>query len=107
MLNSCLIKQKFIIKQPEKPQRTDSVLNRPAIVKPPVKKTSQVRSNKLVKEKEENELSNYEKSKQKKMIATVLGPTKGKEHDLVPKITPICPSALPSNIIKCKIFFLP
>ncbi|XP_058266933.1 synaptonemal complex protein 2-like isoform X3 [Hemibagrus wyckioides] len=95
--------KKFIIKQPEKPQRTDSVLNRPAIVKPPVKKTSHVRSHKvhkLVKEKEEKELSNYEKSKQKKMIATVLGPTKGKEHDLVPKITPICPSALPSNIIK-------
>ncbi|XP_060750729.1 synaptonemal complex protein 2 isoform X2 [Tachysurus vachellii] len=95
--------KKFIIKQPEKPQRTDSILNRPARVKPPVKRNSEVRSNKvqkLVNEKEGKELTDYEKSKQKQMTATVLGSTKGKENVLAPKITPLCLSTLPSSIIK-------
>lgn len=98
MLNSFLIKQKFIIKQPEKPQR-------PGTVKPPVKRNSEVRSNKvhkLVNEKEKKK-SDYEKSKQKKMTATV-GSTKGKENVLAPKITPLCLSTLSSSIIKCKVF---
>ncbi|GAA6104240.1 synaptonemal complex protein 2 isoform X2 [Tachysurus ichikawai] len=86
--------KKFIIKQPEKPQR-------PGTVKPPVKRNSEVRSNKvhkLVNEKEKKK-SDYEKSKQKKMTATV-GSTKGKENVLAPKITPLCLSTLSSSIIK-------
>ncbi|XP_047663150.1 synaptonemal complex protein 2 isoform X5 [Tachysurus fulvidraco] len=88
--------KKFIIKQPEKPQR-------PAIVKPPVKRNSEVRSNevhKLLNEKEGKKLTDYEKSKQKKMTATVLGSTKGKENVLAPKITPLGLSTLPSSINK-------
>ncbi|MCI4387527.1 hypothetical protein PGIGA_G00075170 [Pangasianodon gigas] len=103
MLNSSLIKQKFIIKQPEKPQRTASIQNRAAIVEPPVKKTHQLGSktvHKGVKEKQEKELSNHVKSKQKKTIAAVLGSTKGQENVLAPKIASFCASPFPSNISK-------
>ncbi|XP_053498982.1 synaptonemal complex protein 2 isoform X5 [Ictalurus furcatus] len=92
----------FIIKKPEQPQITASVQNRAAVVKPPVKKTCQLRSktvHKAVKEKQEKELSNHENSKQKKMIAAVLESTKGQENVLAPKIAPFCPS-LRSNIIQ-------
>lgn len=105
--NSSLIKQMFIIKKPEKPQITASVQNRAAVVKPPVKKTCQLRSttvHKAVKEKQEKELSNHENSKQKKMIAAVLESTKGQENVLAPKIAPFC-SSLRSNIFQCKICF--
>lgn len=104
MLNSSLIKQKCIIKQPEKPQRTASGQDRAAIVE----QKRQLRSkmvHKNVKEKQEKESSNHNKSKQKKTITAVLGSTKGPEKCLPPKIAPLCLSTLPSNIIKCKIFF--
>ncbi|KAF4078301.1 hypothetical protein AMELA_G00197710 [Ameiurus melas] len=93
----------FIIKKPEKPHITASVRNRAAVVKPPVKKTCQLRSKtakNAVKEKQEEELSNHENSKQKKMIAAVLESTKGQENVLAPKVAPFCPSPLVSNIIK-------
>ncbi|XP_053096825.1 synaptonemal complex protein 2 isoform X1 [Pangasianodon hypophthalmus] len=95
--------KKLIIKQPEKPQRTASIQNRAAIVEPPVKKNHQLRSktvHKGVKEKQEKELSNHVKSKQKKTIAAVLGATKGQENVLAPKIASFCASPFPSNIIK-------
>lgn len=109
MLNSSLIKQKFIMKQPEKSHRTGSVQNRPPIVEAPVKKTCQFRPKtvrKAVRGKQEKESSKHEKSKQEKMITTVLGSTKGKEHALAPKLAPFCFSPLPFNLIKCKIFFV-
>lgn len=105
MLNSSLTKQKFIIKPPEKPQRTASVRNRAAVVEPSVKKTRQLRSKTVHNSvKKTQETSNHEKLKQK-MIAPILGSTKGEENVLVPKITPFCLSPPPSNIINCKIFF--
>lgn len=82
-LNSSLIKQKFIIKQPEKAQRTASVQNRAALVEPPVKRHHQLRSkavHKAVKAKQEKELPNHEKSKHEKIVAAVPGSTKGKEN---------------------------
>ncbi|XP_046725421.1 synaptonemal complex protein 2 isoform X5 [Silurus meridionalis] len=95
--------KKIIIKQPEKHQRTASVQNRDAIVEPPAKKTHQLRSKtvpKAVKQKQEKELSNHEKSMQKKMIAAVLEANKVQENVLAPKIAPFCSPPLLPNIIK-------
>lgn len=107
MFNSSLIKQKFIIKQPEKLQRTTSIQNRAAIVKPPGKNNWQRRSNTVdqsVREKQKKEPSSHGKKSQKKTTSAALGSTTGQEKDLVPKITPLCLSTRSSNIIKSKIF---
>ncbi|TSP68481.1 Synaptonemal complex protein 2 [Bagarius yarrelli] len=76
MLNSCLIKQKFIIKQAENSQRRQWK-----------KKTT------------EKELFHNVKPKQKKKIAGVQRFTKEQEHVLDTKITSFCPYTLP-NVIK-------
>lgn len=101
-LNSSLIKQKFIIKQPEKAQRTASVQNRAALVEPPVKRHHQLRS-KAVKAKQEKELPNHEKSKHEKIVAAVPGSTKGKENAKVGFMSKV----LSKNLSMCFLMLSP